>query len=204
MKYYIADTHFFPRRRTMDKDGRAFESVEEMHAYMIKKWNDKVSQDDEVYIIGDFSMGSAKETCTLARQLHGKKTLLIGNHDRYIEDSDFDADCFEEICSYKEIQDGECKVILCHYPVLFYHGQYKVDRDGNYTTYMLYGHVHNTPDSKLMDHFQEEIRSEVKFIKYTKKYQHTPCQMINCFCMFSDYEPLTLKEWRKLEDAKHE
>ena len=22
-----------------------------------------------------------------------------------------------------------------------------------------------------------------------------PCSMINCFCMFSDYKPLTLSEW---------
>ena len=32
-----------------------------------------------------------------------------------------------------------------------------------------------------------------------------PCQMINCFCMFSDYEPLSLDEWiendRKRRDA---
>ena len=26
-----------------------------------------------------------------------------------------------------------------------------------------------------------------------------PCQMINCFCMFSDYVPLTLDEWIQLD-----
>ncbi|SDB05520.1 hypothetical protein SAMN02910417_00363 [Eubacterium oxidoreducens] len=181
----------------MEKDGRPFADADEMHTYMIRKWNDKVSQEDEVYIIGDFSMGDAKQTCELARMLHGRKTLLIGNHDRYIEEEQFDPSCFEEICSYKEIRDQDRKVILCHYPVLFYHGQYKVDQDGNYTTYMLYGHVHNTPDAQLMNHFQDEIRSEIKYIKYTKTYQHTPCQMINCFCMFSDYHPLSLDEWIK-------
>ncbi|MDC0790754.1 hypothetical protein POG07_16735, partial [Coprococcus comes] len=25
--------------------------------------------------------------------------------------------------------------------------------------------------------------------------QHIPCNMINCFCMYSNYQPLTLDEW---------
>jgi hypothetical protein len=31
---------------------------------------------------------------------------------------------------------------------------------------------------------------------------HIPCQMINCFCMRSDYRPLTLDEWIALDRAK--
>ena len=26
-----------------------------------------------------------------------------------------------------------------------------------------------------------------------------PCQMVNCFCMFSDYVPLTLDEWIQVD-----
>ncbi|MBO4782059.1 MAG: hypothetical protein J5522_06645, partial [Lachnospiraceae bacterium] len=29
-----------------------------------------------------------------------------------------------------------------------------------------------------------------------------PCQMINCFCMFSDYVPLTLTEWIKVDEER--
>lgn len=29
-----------------------------------------------------------------------------------------------------------------------------------------------------------------------------PCQMINCFCMFSDYIPLTLDEWIQLDKKR--
>jgi len=29
--------------------------------------------------------------------------------------------------------------------------------------------------------------------------QKIPCNMINCFCKYSDYEPLTLDEWIALE-----
>ena len=26
-----------------------------------------------------------------------------------------------------------------------------------------------------------------------------PCNMINCFCMFSDYQPMTLDEWIEID-----
>ena len=29
-----------------------------------------------------------------------------------------------------------------------------------------------------------------------------PCNMINCFCMFSDYVPLTLDEWIELDNKR--
>ena len=29
-----------------------------------------------------------------------------------------------------------------------------------------------------------------------------PCVMINCFCMFSDYAPLTIEEWEELDEKR--
>ncbi len=202
MKYYIADTHFFPRKRILTKDGRQFDNGHDMNQHLIRCWNDKVTDQDEVYIIGDFSMGSGLETSNLARSLKGRKHLIVGNHDRYLKEEGFDSSCFESISSYLEIKDQDKRVILCHYPVLFYPGQYKMDQEGNYITYMLYGHLHNTSDEDLMGEFQEKIRSEIKFIKFSKTLGPTPCQMINCFCMFSDYEPLSLEEWIRLDQSR--
>lgn len=31
-----------------------------------------------------------------------------------------------------------------------------------------------------------------------------PCNMINCFCMFSDYMPLTLDEWIEVDAKRRE
>ena len=31
-----------------------------------------------------------------------------------------------------------------------------------------------------------------------------PCNMINCFCMYSDYTPLTLDEWIALDAGRRE
>ena len=61
---------------------------------------------------------------------------------------------------------------------------------------MLYGHVHNTHDQRLLEQFQEMMRN-TKVEGPDGVVRNIPCNMINCYCGFSDYEPLTLDEWIK-------
>ena len=65
---------------------------------------------------------------------------------------------------------------------------------GKRLRYMLYGHVHDTQDQRLLERFQG-ITSETTFLNTQGETQHIPCNMINCFCMYSNYQPLTLDEW---------
>ena len=155
MRYYIADCHFFHEALNEKMDKRGFESVQAMNEYMIEKWNQKVRRNDEVVILGDFSWGNAEETNDLLDRLHGKLYMIRGNHDYFLQKSDFRAERFVWIKSYAEMQDNQRKVILCHYPVMCYNGQYRLDRKGNPRTYMLYGHVHDTMDQRLLEQFQE-------------------------------------------------
>ena len=79
MIYFIADTHFGHRNVIRFTD-RPFESVEEMDATMIANWNKRVHQQDTIYIIGDmFYHCSYAED--ILKKLHGKKHLIVGNHD---------------------------------------------------------------------------------------------------------------------------
>ncbi len=195
MIYYIADCHFFHSALNENMDERGFFSVEEMNGYMIKKWNDKVQKTDTVIVIGDLSLGKAKETMELLDTLKGRICLVRGNHDKYLDAADFDRSRFEWIDGYREITDSQRKVVLCHYPIPFYNGQYRLKKNGDPKTYMLYGHVHETRDELLMKEFIERIQKT----EYTPIHgEHTsfiPCNMINCFCKRSDYEPLSLSEW---------
>ena len=50
MRYYIADPHFFHRNLNTKMDYRGFADVEEMNAYMLQRWNEKVRKNDEVVI----------------------------------------------------------------------------------------------------------------------------------------------------------
>ena len=195
MRYYIADCHFFHEALNREMDHRGFASVEEMNEYMIKRWNEKVRNRDEVVILGDLSMGNAEQTNALLDRLQGKLFLIVGNHDnRYLRSKTFHKERFGWIYPYAELHDDGRKVVLSHYPIACYNGQYLKNKKGGPRTYMLYGHVHDTMDQRLIEQFSDITRSTVRTGRDGKEI-HIPCNMINCFCMYSDYTPLTLDEW---------
>ena len=195
MKYYISDLHFFHEKLNIEMDNRGFGSVEEMHDYIIKRWNRRVNRRDEVFILGDLSFGKVEETNAVLKKLNGKLSLIIGNHDyKLVNKIDFDKSRFEWIKEYKEISDNGKKIILCHYPVMCYNGQYRRTKTGEPKTYMIYGHVHDTHDQRLIEKFVK-ITREYSVINKDGSRKDIPCNMLNCFCMYSDYEPWSLNEW---------
>jgi calcineurin-like phosphoesterase family protein len=180
-------------------DCRGFDSGEEMNAHMIEKWNKRVRKNDEVVVLGDFSVGKGTETNEILRQLNGRKYLIEGNHDVFLKDKEFDVELFKWIKPYAELNDNKRKVVLCHYPVFCYNGQYRVNQEGEPKVYMVYGHVHNTYDEVLIQSFQKQTRETKRELRGKEGLLSIPCNMINCFCMFSDYTPLTLDEWIGLQ-----
>lgn len=152
-------------------------------------------------IIGDLSWGNGRETNALLERLNGNLYLIQGNHDNFLNSKDMDLKRFCWIKPYAEMYDHKRKVILCHYPVMCYNGQYRLDEKGCPKTYMLYGHVHNTQDQVLLEQFQEITRNTI-ITDARGSTRHIPCNMINCFCMYSNYEPLTLDEWIACDDRR--
>ncbi|MCF0105459.1 MAG: metallophosphoesterase family protein [Holdemanella sp.] len=197
MRYYISDLHFY-HSTMIDVDKRGFDMMEQLHAYMIKQWNSRVTDEDEVVVLGDFSMGNGIQTWNTLARLRGKIILVEGNHDtNYLDDSEFVDNVLEEITNYAEYKDGKNLVIASHYPLMFYNKQF----DPN--TYMLYGHVHNTFDEYLLH--QSIKLSNSQFRKNRKGIvRTTPFQMINTFCLFSDFIPLTLAEWIEIDGYRRQ
>lgn len=204
MRYYISDLHFYHENLNTKMDCRGFSSAEEMNAYMIRQWNSRVRSCDEVVILGDLSMGHGPQTNEVLQQLRGKIYLIEGNHDRYLKDKNFDVSRLKWVKPYAEMGDHKRKVVLCHYPVFCYNGQFKVDEQGNPKTYMLYGHVHDTYDEVLLQQFQQITRASKRKMMNSEEVASIPCNMINCFCMYSDYVPLTLDEWIENEKKRRE
>lgn len=198
MRYYIADLHFFHENINTRLDCRGFADVGEMNEYMKYKWNRKVRSNDEVVIIGDLSWGTAEQTNELLEQLQGRLFLITGNHDKFVKRPEFKSSRFIWIKPYEELLDNRWKVVLCHYPIMCYNGQYRLDEAGNPRAYMLHGHVHDTQDQRLLEQFQEITRNTV-VVNAQGEEQHIPCNMINCFCKYSGYEPLTLDEWIEVD-----
>ncbi len=202
MRYYIADCHFYHRALLENMDCRPFSSVEEMNETMIEQWNEKVRKNDEVVILGDFSWGNTEQTEELLRRLNGRKFLIRGNHDLYLKDKKFDESLFEWIKDYAELRDNNRKVILSHYPMVCYNGQYRLDETGKPKTWMLYGHIHNTHDQKLIDDYCAMVRTQTHKRIGTGEIATIPIQMINCFTMRSNYQPLSLDEWIEVEKKR--
>lgn len=201
MRYYIADLHFFHGALNHKMDKRGFESAEAMNEYMLHQWNRRVGKNDEVVILGDLSWGKPKETNDLLEKLQGRLYLIEGNHDRFLKNKEFNAGRFVWIKPYEELRDNNRKVILCHYPIMCYNGQYQLDKEGRPRAYMLYGHVHDTFDQRLLEQYQRITANSI-IEQLDGKRRNIPCQMINCFCMYSNYTPLTLDEWIDLWEKR--
>ena len=197
MRYYISDLHFFHNALNHNMDCRGFRDEQDMNEYMIRQWNSRVRKNDEVVVLGDLSMEKWEKTKGVLDQLKGKIYLIQGNHDYFIKDKDFDASRFAWVRPYAEMHDNGRKVILSHYPVFCYNGQYRLSKHGNPKTFMLYGHVHDTTDQRLVEQFSDITRETVVGDR------NIPCCMLNCFCMYSDYVPLDLDEWIAYHEERY-
>ena len=126
MNYYIADLHF-GHKNILNFDHRPFGDIYQMEEVITMYWNATVRKDDTVYIIGDFCWDKADEWCRILHRLAGHKVLIEGNHDLGTYPAKLKA-MFDDIKPYKEIRDNGRKVIMSHYPILFY----KHSNDANY------------------------------------------------------------------------
>lgn len=183
MNYYISDMHF-GHKNIIRHDNRPFDSVEEMEEEMVSRWNSVVTDEDIVYVLGDFSWHKEEKTLEILDKLNGKIVLIKGNHDKI---SPKISRKLHGRYDYLEVNDNGVKVILCHYPMPFWNGQFR-------DTIHLYGHVHNSNQQNYCLTMRRNLMEE----------QGIPMRMINVGSMMNyiDYTPRTLKYI--LENNKYE
>lgn len=69
-------------------DNRPFETVEEMDAELIRRWNNKVGKGDLVYVLGDIIWKARNDDApSLIKSLNGQIILIKGNHDRFLHNA---------------------------------------------------------------------------------------------------------------------
>lgn len=112
--FFIADTHF-GHGNALAFDNRPFKTIEENDRALIQNWNNAVSRDDEVFILGDVSWYNATKTNQIIGSLNGIKHLVVGNHDkRLLKNREFQS-MFIEITDYKELSLSDKKgIVLSH------------------------------------------------------------------------------------------
>ena len=187
MNYYISDLHLL-HKNCIRFDERPFGDLEEMHETILENWNRKVTNGDTVYILGDAALyGKKEDGIALMARMKGKKILVKGNHD-HVDDYRYQQ-LYEEICDYKEIQDGidgkQYHLVLFHYPIFSW-------KNMGHGTILLYGHTH---ESREDAYYQECLRKMAEEECSRHIYERRP-QAYNVGCMkpWMNYEPRSLKE----------
>ena len=139
MIYFTADLHF-GHKNIIQYCDRPFSTVEEMDEALIHNWNDAVRPKDEIYILGDFTMGSPAMARKYLTRLNGRKYFIRGNHDRFLDNPEPFMANFEWVKDYHVLRSNGYRIVLFHFPILewdqFYRGALH-----------LYGHVHNSQES---------------------------------------------------------
>ena len=120
MIYYIADMHF-GHENVIRFDDRPFADTEQMDEVLIQNWNERVTADDTVYVLGDAFWKNEENSIRIMQRLQGHKHLIQGNHDRVKGKL---RPYWESIEQHAEINDENRLVILSHYPILFYKNQH--------------------------------------------------------------------------------
>lgn len=129
MKYFVtSDTHF-GHANILQYCNRQFKDVEEMNKTIIDRWNERVSNEDTVFFLGDFCFKRSSEAPTgnvfeyYRNKLKGNIIFVRGNHD--------DNNGTKSKLEGALIKHGKLYMYLCHKPI---------NAMGKFN---LVGHIHN-------------------------------------------------------------
>lgn len=144
--FFTSDIHFSHRSLIEKHKLRPFDSIDEMNATIIEKWNIEISPKDEVYILGDFAMCSWKKAVDFVKRLNGRKYLIAGNHDKsLIHKKEFYSqfEWIKDLYTLKVVDPdapfGKQRIVLCHYAMLIWD-------QAHYGAWHLHGHSHGNLD----------------------------------------------------------
>ena len=139
MIYFTADLHL-GHANVIQHCNRPFTSAEEMDAALIRNWNETVSPQDEIYILGDLTMKPAEQAHRYLSVLQGRKYYIRGNHDHFLKRIDAYGDHFEWVKDYFVLRYNGKMFVLFHYPISEWDGYFR-------GAIHLYGHIHNSAAS---------------------------------------------------------
>ncbi|MBC8061180.1 MAG: metallophosphoesterase [Clostridiaceae bacterium] len=112
--FMISDMHFGDEN-IIKYENRPFENAKEMDDRIIENWNNTVSNNDKVFVLGDVSFYNKEKTTEIIKRLNGYKFLVIGNHDEGNTVSWWKEIGFDEVSRYPIIYNKF--YILSHEPL---------------------------------------------------------------------------------------
>lgn len=140
MILFTSDPHLGHDKEFVVK-ARGFETVEEMNAEIVRRWNERVYPDDDVYVLGDLTLGDIEEGIRLISKLNGYLHIMRGNHDtdkkveRYLELPNVVSVQYADVLKY-----GKAVFWMGHYPTIT--ANYDDDKPWAKHVVCLFGHTH--------------------------------------------------------------
>lgn len=133
VNWFVSDIHF-GHANIIKYCDRPFDTVQEMDEKIIRKWQDTVSPNDIVWVVGDFSFHGPVKTSGILARLPGDKVLIRGNHDHKLSQTKG----WMHVHDYYELKvPGFPLVVMCHYA-------FEVWKNSHHGTWHLHGHSHGT------------------------------------------------------------
>lgn len=129
--FFISDLHF-GHKNIIGYCDRPFSNGEEMDEKILSSINNKVSQKDVLYILGDFCHKEGNVLSYRERIVCENVHIILGNHD----DPTKFATGFSTVTYQTMIVYNNQKIFMCHYPMRSWPSSYN-------KSWMLYGHVHS-------------------------------------------------------------
>lgn len=119
---------------------RGYADVNEMNMKQIEKFNSVVSDEDEVWILGDLVLGDIDGGLALLKKLKGKIHVCLGNHDSPKREQAYrDMGWDVQLCA--RIKYKKFNFYLSHYPTITHNME---EKELWQVMLNLYGHTHQT------------------------------------------------------------
>lgn len=136
--YVTSDLHFGHDREFIWKV-RGYNSVDNMNIDLVSKWNSIVTDEDDVYVLGDLMLG-LPQNIEYVKKLHGKLHIVLGNHDtKKREEMYKELNNVVEVACAIRLDYKKYHFFMTHYPCLTGNLEKEHLRQ---MTLNLYGHTH--------------------------------------------------------------
>ena len=154
-RFFTSDLHIGHERiREFCPESRPFASTQDMNEAIVLLWNETVSFDDEVWILGDVAMGRLDDSLAVCARLQGTKYLVPGNHDRVWRGNrkgpsrveEYEDACFIIVDNPDPIEIAGTTFALHHFPYVWderHGGEHAPHHPADEGLWLLHGHVHD-------------------------------------------------------------
>ena len=137
-KIWLSSDWHFCHNKEFLYGPRGFSSIEEANEEIVRRHNEVVAEDDDVYVLGDLMLGNNDIGMSYIEKMNGNIHVILGNHDTNTR-----LEIYKNSSKIKSIQYAyqinlrKYTFYLSHYPT--YMGNYDLQMS---KVWCLHGHTH--------------------------------------------------------------